>query len=121
EVVVLPAGCEKADDAQAVTVGTRHFYDHIVKKIPGGPDVSFRLIRHEKATDPTTFYMMENKVSNELFEKAAADPEFQRLLDGFKRDNPWTVKRIWNHGGVVNMKELGVPDIRLPVLRVTVT
>ena len=43
---------------------------------------------------------MENKVSNELFEKAAADPEFQRLLDGYARDYPWAVKREWKKGGV---------------------
>ncbi len=120
EVDFLPAGVEMADGAKIEPVGTKHYYDKIVK-VKNGKRVTFMLIPHQKETDPSTFYMMEDKVSNELFHAAVKDPEFQERLKGFEKKDPWTVKRQWNLGGVANMEDLGDTNERLPVLRITVT
>ena len=33
------------------------------------------LVKREKSTDPPTFYMMENKVWNKLYQEFVADPK----------------------------------------------
>jgi hypothetical protein len=121
EAVWLPPGCEPQADAEMVMVGEMKLYDHMAKVI-NGKRIPFRLIPHEAESDPPTFYMMENKVSNELFLLALADPGCQKLLDEEKKVHPQTIRREWELGGIADDKDLGIPgNEQLPVLRVTVT
>jgi formylglycine-generating enzyme required for sulfatase activity len=65
--------------------------------------------------------MMEDKVAVGQFETAARDEEFQRLIERFKKANPWSVKGEWELGGLASGKAVRIENKRLPVLRVTVT
>jgi serine/threonine protein kinase len=107
------------------------YYRRLVKKV-GNEDVVMVLVKKEKATDPKTFYMMENKVWNKLFQEFAADPNASADLQRYGQENPGTVKEEWRKGGWApeadpkmfrNPKDLGVDGSqeRVPVLRVTVT
>ena len=121
----LPKDVEKFDENTIVkTVGDKRYYNRIAK-IKNGLRIPFRLIPREKATDPLTFYMMENKVSNELYQAAVEDPEFQRLRESWKTSHPWTVKDPdeWKKGGSSEGQDLGIAGARAkwPVFRVTVT
>ena len=120
EVDWLRDGVEKDDGAQVVTVGGRRFYNRVVR-VKGDQRVPFVLIPREKETDPATFYLMEDKVSNALFRAAVADPSFQEHLAEFAQKKPETVRNEWEKGGIAADKDVGAADGRLPVLRVTVT
>jgi formylglycine-generating enzyme required for sulfatase activity len=81
--------------------------------------VVFRLIAREKPGDPETFYMMENKVSNGLFQTADADAAFQKRLDKLKQQYPRVTEwGEWRKGGVGKGADLSSGDPELPVLRV---
>jgi serine/threonine protein kinase len=117
----LPSGSEPEDDAQIVEVGGMKFYNHVAKVLHGFR-IPFRLIPREAESDPQTFYMMENKVSNDLYRLATLDPEFQRMLAEEKESHPKTIKNAWEKGAQANGTDLGVTDKdRLPVFRVTAT
>jgi hypothetical protein len=120
-----PPDIVPAADAQIVEVGGLKFYDHI-EKVVQDRRISFRLIPHEADSDPPTFYMMENKVSNDLFALALADPAFRNLLDEEAKAHPQTIQRQWDKGGLGedgdNVRDLGMDGKGdWPVLRVTVT
>jgi serine/threonine protein kinase len=117
EVDWLPTVIEPEAEAQIVTIGGMKLYDYVAKIIHD-KRIPFRLIPQETESDPATFYMMENKVSNELFALAMSDPEFQRVLDDEEKAHPGTIKNEWAQGGLGD--ELQNKD-QLPVLRVTVT
>jgi hypothetical protein len=117
EVDWLPAGIEPEADAQIVTVDAMKLYDHVAR-VTHGKRIPFRLIPHEAESDPMTFYMMENKVSNELFALAMNDPEFRKLQTDEERAHPGTIKGQWTQGGLGSEQE---DKDQLPVLRVTVT
>jgi hypothetical protein len=120
EVDWLPPGIEKAVDAAVRSAGGKRLYDRVLV-VKNGHQVPFRLIEHQAANDPPTFYAMEDKVTNRLFALAAADPEFVDRLAEFDRDYPGTIKREWQRGGVGDGKDLGVKGKEdYPVLRVTV-
>jgi formylglycine-generating enzyme required for sulfatase activity len=76
---VLPAGFVPADGAKPEGDGTLYFR-RIVRRL-GGQEVVFVLVRPHGGTP---FYLMENKVSNDLFrafteaEKDAAGPQWQK-------------------------------------------
>jgi len=120
EVDWLPDGVEKAEAAQIVTVDGKRLYDRVVR-VKGEQRVVFLLIPREKETDPATFYLMEDKVSNDLYRAAVADPSFQEHLAEFAQKQPATVRNEWEKGGIAADKDVGAADGRLPVLRVTVT
>ena len=63
----LPAGFEPAADAEivAVTFDGKTYWSGIVPS--SATDCLFLLIRRNRESDPATFYMMENKVSNLQF------------------------------------------------------
>jgi hypothetical protein len=99
------------------------YYRRLVKRV-GDEDVFMVLVKREKATDPPTFYMMENKVWNKLFQQFAADPKVHELLQSYEDENPGTIKEEWRHGAwngeAVNLGVDGDQE-RVPVCGVTVT
>ncbi len=62
----LPTGCIPAEGANTIDDRGLVYYDRILKKV-GNHEVRFRLVKKMRATDPDTFYMMDNKVWNGLF------------------------------------------------------
>jgi hypothetical protein len=120
EVDWLPEGVEKEGAAQVVAVGGKRLYDRVVR-VKGELRVTFRLIPHERETDPATFYLMEDKVSNAQYRVAVADPAFQERLAEFRAKQPATIRDEWEKGGIAADRDVGTADGRLPVLRVTVT
>lgn len=74
----------------------------------GGMPVRFCVVPQETDSDPPTFYLMENKVWNDLFARFTAEqPEADRNSQ-------------WRLGGLAGGKDVGVADGQLPVLRVSV-
>lgn len=122
-----PSGSEVDKDTEGGT-----YYRRLVRKVDGD-DVVMVLIKKEKATDPKTYYMMENKVWNKLFKAFAADAEAYGELKryGAQNQNAGTVKEEWRQGAWApaaandraDWEHLGVngPQERVPVFRVTVT
>jgi hypothetical protein len=85
--LVLPEGTAPDESAQVVEIGGNRYYDRIVRTLPDGTPVRFLLIPAEPGEEPATFYIMENKVSNRMFEQfAAAEPEV--VKDSNWRDGP---------------------------------
>ena len=64
-----PSGLDVEKDSAGGT-----YYRRLVKKV-GDEDVVMVLVKREKSTDPPTFYMMENKVWNKLYQEFVADPK----------------------------------------------
>jgi serine/threonine protein kinase len=95
----LPAGFEPQGDGFQTDWKKRSFYKRIVLKRPECPPVVFVVVPQEEASDPPTFYAMESKVWDDLF-------------DHFRRAQPDVVKatswRLGDQGGW------------LPAVRVTV-
>ncbi len=134
----LPASCDPAAGAQIVAdKDGKRFYDRIHLKyheLQGGEKIVFLLIPQKRPDDPPTFYIMENKVCNELFGKFAAErPDAVRLESPIE---PWIesvqlmleplfrldVKKrasYWNWGGFADGKHLGNANPRHPVFGVT--
>jgi serine/threonine protein kinase len=111
-----PAGSEPAEDAAMKTVGKDKLYD---KVIINKDDVSilFLLIAKTAEGDPATFYMTKDKVSNEFFETAARDSDFQKLLNKAAKSHPWSVQGKWKE----EMPWVSDPHWKsFPVLNVTV-
>jgi hypothetical protein len=119
----LPDDCARTADAHIVTVAWdgKRYYDKI-HKTKAGHAVVFLLVPRETATDPPTFYIMEDKVSNELFESAVRDPNFQTRIDEYKNKDLLLIKDMWRKGGLTKDEtELGIENRgTYPVLRVTV-
>jgi hypothetical protein len=106
--VAPPTNCVPGAGAKVVTIQGVDLWDRINYILPDGTPIPFVLIPKKLPGDPPTFYMMVNKVSNELFEKVpgAAAPNSQ-----------------WRKGGLANRVDVTDKDPRfprLPVLRVTV-
>lgn len=93
EAVRLPEGAVAAPQAKLVTVHGQQFYDRIVVN-KDGLSIPFILIPRTQANDPPTFYIMENKVSNEQFLTAAKAPAVQELLGKYEK-TAGLVKRLW--------------------------
>ncbi|MCI0459725.1 MAG: serine/threonine protein kinase, partial [Gemmataceae bacterium] len=91
-----PAGCEKAEGAtiEKDRRGQR-YYSHLIK-VKDGQRIDFRLIPQRAETEPATFYMMENKVWNDLFQTALKDSMFLGSLRKFEMEGTWKVKREWS-------------------------
>jgi serine/threonine protein kinase len=108
----LPAGCETMDAADVQQdYGGRHYYTRIGYRVDNDTLVPFHLVAKEHELDVSTFYIMEDKVSNRLYEKfvASADPKWKPPLG-----------TDWLDGGVTDKSDkVGhAPD--LPVFRVSV-
>ncbi|MFN4259029.1 MAG: protein kinase domain-containing protein [Gemmataceae bacterium] len=123
EVDWLPATFRKADNANIVTTPDKgKLYDRLILS-KGGQDIHFRLIPSKDVTDLKSFYMMENKVWNALYQSATEDAKFQEKLQAYKTKYAWAVKEDeWQRGAVADGQELGIKGHdRLPVFWVTVT
>jgi formylglycine-generating enzyme required for sulfatase activity len=99
----------------------------------GGQPVVMVVVPQKSSTDPRTFYIMENKVWNDLYAAFVADPASRRLLQKY-HDCPGCdqlvrlVQDDWKKGGLApesNQKPFfgvdGPEKGMMPVLRVTVT
>ena len=64
----VPQDCQIAPDAKLVSLGPNLFPSRIVCDRHGS-NVPFVLVPKHGSDDPSTFYIMENKVSNGLYEK----------------------------------------------------
>ena len=105
----LPKGYRPVAGAQIVPVDGKKLYDRITRDLANGARVEMVLILHQHDKDPPSFYMMIDKVSNEVF-RAFADAHPELLT-----------KSQWEKGGQTKEGgDLGVTEVRLPVLRVTV-
>lgn len=91
---LMPAGCEAEEGAEVKVVNGQRYYNRIVK-VKGELKIPFVLIPQSQPSDPATFYLMENKVSNEQFLAATKDPEFKALLEKHSKEMPWILKRNW--------------------------
>jgi hypothetical protein len=109
---VLPAGCQKAEDAEVRSVNGRNYYSKIVME-KGGQRFTFLLIPYESSGDPSTFYMLEGKVTNDQFKAATSDEAFLAPLAKFEKAEPQLVRREWQQ----SFKGGG----QLPAMYVTVT
>ena len=105
--VHLPAGFEADSEAKAVPIGGTHYYDRISRVLPSGTRVPFVLVEQTPGSELRTFYMMETKVWNELFQEFAAETP-----DALKGDD-------WRRGAEAGGQELGVDNPRLPAVRMT--
>jgi serine/threonine protein kinase len=113
-----PLGPEVDKDLQG-----RTYYQRQSKDI-NGQKVVMRLIKQEKASDPKTFYIMQDKVWNDLYAEFDKNPEEQARLEAYGRNNPGTVKAEWKKGGWDGSgNDLGVngQQGQMPVFNVTVT
>src|SRR5262249_39654679 len=111
EAVPLPDGYKPAEGDELVAGdGGKKYHSRIVTK-RGDKEVVFRLVPGNRAEEPPTFYMMENKVWNALFRVATLDPAYKEALEKWRNPNayPWTVKGEWKLDG----------GDRLPVMNVT--
>ena len=55
------------------------------------------LVPQEGPNDPKTFYIMENKVWNKLFQEFAADPDVKTKLNLHGARNSGTIQGAWVH------------------------
>jgi serine/threonine protein kinase len=107
--VFLPPGCIPADKSETVTLSSgQHLYKVIERQLEDGTRIPFRLI-YDPSTPLQPFYIMENKVTNALFQK-------------FAQAKPQAVKsKEWLLGGLANEKDIGVQGKeQYPVFRVAV-
>jgi hypothetical protein len=138
EVAWLPKGWQPED----VTGGLGEdrnggrYYPHLVRAV-GSERVVVRLVPQARPTDPRTFYMMEDKVWNNLFAVFMASPAAPALLDRYRLrpgcdrlvQREW--QKEWQKGGYApnfnpdpeSPPHLGVEGDkrRFPVFRLTVT
>jgi serine/threonine protein kinase len=76
DVDFLPERCQPAEEAQIVPVNGKRLYTRMAYVLPDQTPIVFLLIRQDRDTDPPSFYIMQDKVSNKLFRAfAAAKPE----------------------------------------------
>jgi hypothetical protein len=105
--LVLPAGTAPDEGAAIIEIGGNRYYDRIVRTLPDGTPVRFLLIPAEPGEEPATFYIMENKVSNRMFEQfATAEPEVVK-------------DSSWREGAAMDGKPTGMKDLDWPVFRTT--
>jgi len=114
----LPPGYQGAAGAKLRQINNHLFYDRIVT-VSAGHHVVFLLIPKSKPDDPPSFYIMEDKVSNELFALFENDPAGQKLLKEFRQNQPKLIKDLWRKGAVADGKDLGTSEDQLPVMRAT--
>ncbi len=103
--VWLPDGYEPAASAVLVSVQGQPLYDHIECR-RHGLAIPFVLIAKKHSDDPPAFYVMEDKVSVEIFARfAEAQAEMLHSSE-------------WKIGGMAAGRDVGTSDPRLPALRV---
>jgi serine/threonine protein kinase len=118
-VAKTPMPGEPTADATTVTINGQDYPSRIVVDCKG-TQVPFCRVAPTPGNDndPALFYIMENKVANDLFEKAINDPDFLERLDHFQKEMPWAISKSWKKG-----RPADVPSERwahLPTFDVTV-
>jgi serine/threonine protein kinase len=103
-----PPGTQPDEDAQVVEVGGNRYYDRILWTAPDGTRVRLLLIPATPGDELRTFYIMENKVSNRLFEQFAKE-----------RPAALSPNSRWREGPAVNGKSAGMKNIDWPVVLIT--
>jgi serine/threonine protein kinase len=134
-----PKDWEPVDPTQLVEdLNGERFYKRMVRKVgPNNIEVFVVAVPRKVSTDPPTFYIMENKVWDELYAAFIADPASETLFsywsgkEGCKDlidSKARTAEAQWRKGAWKKEgkdgKDLGVegPDrAHVPVFRVTVT
>jgi hypothetical protein len=104
--IYLPEGCRN-DGTETEKRGDKEFYKRIVYDLDG-TKLPFVLVPSLRPDDPPTFYMMENKVSIEAFQKFAENPKIKALIGN---DD-------WRNGALAKGKNMGIGNKSLPVTRV---
>jgi hypothetical protein len=100
----LPEGFEREPHSRIETVDGIALYARIAYVLKDGTRIPFNLVPRKTPSDPPTFYIMQNKVSNELFGKlGVAGP-----------------KSVWQLGGLAGGKDLGNGNSQVAVFRITV-
>lgn len=104
----LPPGAQPASGASIVNDLTgQSNYSRIVITPSGGKSAEFVLVPQTQSTDPTSFYIMRNKVSVEQFrEFTSAHPDL-------------VTQDAWKKGGKADGKDTNNADDRHPALRVS--
>jgi serine/threonine protein kinase len=124
----LPDGWAPKNPADIVKdpKSQREFYARLVRKI-GGRDVEMLAIPQSSPNDPPFYYIMENKVSNDLYAAFLADPEGQRIIKNYQLlpGGAQCFRGEWEKGayapGNPSKKSLGVDGRgEFPVFNVTV-
>jgi serine/threonine protein kinase len=117
----------KADDLLEDRRG-RHCYRQLVRDVDG-QRVVMVLVPQGKPTDPDTFYIMENKVWNDLYAVFRKDPKAEQLFREYS-SRPGCEKLVggdWQLGayvvkdGAMVNAGVGPAQGRLPALRMKVT
>jgi hypothetical protein len=126
EVDWKPEGWAPVDSTEKVNDQQGGRYYRKLKRTFGREEVVMVVVPNKSAGDPQTFYIMENKVWNDLYAVFDADPKAKELVEKYK-NRPGCerlVKGNWRKGAISNKEPfLGVdgPRGRLPVFHVTVT
>jgi hypothetical protein len=127
-----PLGWEPPPD-RALTdrdLNSKRYWKRLTRRY-GDQPVTLLAIPKTNAGDPDTFYIMEDKVWNDLFKAVMEDPEAQKRLKERVRDSGLTEKPgfpnsiqlgQWRRGATADGRDLGIDGDRgkLPVMRVTV-
>jgi serine/threonine protein kinase len=102
------------------------YYEQLVRTV-GGYDVEMLAIPQSVPTDPPFFYIMENKVWNDLYAAFLADPEGQRIIKKYQMlpGGEQCFRGEWKKGAHAplnpSQKTLGIDGRgEIPVFRVTV-
>jgi formylglycine-generating enzyme required for sulfatase activity len=106
--LVIPDGTSPDEAAQVVKVGGNRYYDRIVRVLSDETPVRFLLVPATPGDDLSTFYIMEHKVSNRLFEQ-------------FANEQPQSIDKEsgWRQGGAMDQKDAGIDNQDWPVFRVS--
>jgi hypothetical protein len=118
-----PKGWEAVGSEMAEDVQGKKYFKRLFRTVGDNVRVEVVLVPQTRSTDPPTFYAMEHKVWNELFEQFMNDPAARRAMDEYAVQWPQTVNDEWRKGAYDGKKDLGVEgeQKRVPVMRVTVT
>jgi Protein kinase domain/Sulfatase-modifying factor enzyme 1 len=99
-----PAGWEPVDKEDVVSDFSRKVYYHRLRREVGYPpeSVVMVVVPKKQPDDPATFYIMENKVWNDLFGMAMKSEQMREFLKNYsdpKRGLGPLVKGEWEKGG----------------------
>jgi serine/threonine protein kinase len=123
----LPKPWEPVDKNDIVEDRRGQRYYRRLVQVRGGQEIVMEVVPEKIPNDRPTFYIMENKVWNDLYAVFMADPKGQHILQKYSScpECDSLVRGEWEKGAYAPIldRDVGVgPDKgRLPVFRVTVT
>jgi hypothetical protein len=114
-----PAGEEELTEPD---LANKRYYKKLVRDV-GGERVVMIAIPQKTLRDPQTYYIMENKVSNRVFEAVMAEPETGALLKTLRDQTTMQFGAVvgkWKEGAHGVGGDLGIKDRgAYPVMRVS--